>query len=349
MRAVSVVLSVCLALAACGGGGDDDAGTTTTASTTTTEVPGGTDRPEGDWVMVSWEATRNGEPQSHSLTAVRARAWTLSPTCPSGPCDIEVTPTDDGLPPGNDGFEGYEAGEAFTLTWDADEQRYTTVTEVASESCKTVDADGAPVTYPATYSTRLVDSYEFVAGSPGTPAQLVGSREGTYTNIDSANAQPCPTFTFTSTRFASPSIDEDATAEDLLGEFHVTEQVYETDPPNRAPGFEGTLIENATIEGDPPTLSGVRGPIELTEGDSGWGGTTTVTGGSCTGGTDDGHFEYEETWSDLQPIARTPDGELVWGGNVELAENPTPAGVTAGCVFGLNTGYVTLLPASALD
>jgi hypothetical protein len=344
---------VVLAIAACGGGSEDESGDSGVgrgeSTTATQEAVGGRERPEGRWTIVTTQVERSDapdlEPGLSGITLVE-----VTPACEDGPCDVEVSPA---------GHEGTYQPEGLTVTdpsdpetqtyvWDEEAGTYT-VTKEERTSCTTVELEVVEDAYLLTRTRTLT----FTPADGATPAALTGTYTQSATSTPAGEGAGCTPYEETGTVVGSPTgalgVGGDA---DLAGEYVTTEYVEAVEPAgSRPPGFSG-LLPRFTVEtaDGAHRITGVLAEAaELTEGEAGLSGVTEEVRRPCVGEseTPDG-FTSTETWTDLAPVALTADGDPILAGRWRLFENPTPAGVDAGCSLSTNTGYLVMVPADSV-
>lgn len=345
-----------MALVAGGCGGSSDAGEAaapnSTASTTTSVI--NEQRPEGPWTFVRTTLTRDGEPSVPAGDA-RVSLAKVIPTCGDGPCDLNVTPAGVG---GSYRPEGMVASESATPTatvaakpatyvWDAPTSAYTVVDKVAKDSC--TNAEGK--TIQDVYSTTTTTTFTFHPATDDRPAAIIGSFTNRVEATDAGLADGCTPFEDAGTIVGAPtgSLSADD-ARDLTGSYVATEVVTKTEPSGgRPPGFRGVLGRfEMTVSGDGYALGGFVGEVTLARAGAGYSGSSGEFDRPCptTPETPAGFSTIEE-FTDLTVIALTEEGDPILAGGWSLSDDPTPAGVEAGCSFGSNMGYVILVPAAS--
>jgi hypothetical protein len=328
-------MALCLMLASCGG----DSGSNPAPQ------PSNAARPEGSWTLVRWLVRRSDTTTGRGQAA--ERQLSLTPSCPTGPCDVAVKP---------DGFggtylpEGYTVSATsrppgpYTLTWTPASGTYEFVDPPAKVSCTTAEGKVVPDGYELTSTTS-------VTFTPGSPAAL----RGTYTEkVKGAGvAAQCTDYEAVWTIAAAPTSAALDQAVDLAGTYVVTEVVEAVEPAgSRPPGTAGILVPSATVA---KTASGysVTGtaakPTGLAATADGWVGEGTAPA-ACEPGdrtVPDGYTQKEQ-WSRMRPVVSTEDGRPVVVGLWQSQWSPTAAGASAGCPATSNKGYVLLVPTSAV-
>jgi hypothetical protein len=274
----------------------------------------------------------------------------VTPACEEGPCDFEVSPA---------GHEGTYQPEGLTVTDPSDPENQTyswdeaaatyTATKEENTSCNTVELEVVEDAYLVARTRTLT----FTPADGETPAELTGTYTLSVTSTPAGEAAGCTPYEETGTVAGSPTGALGTGGDvDLAGEYITTEYVEAVEPAGqRPPGFAG-LLSRFTVEtaDGGHRITGMLGEAaELTEEDGGLSGATEEISRPCVGEseTPDG-FTSTETWTDLAPVALTADGDPILAGRWRLFENPTPAGVDAGCSLSTNTGYLVLVPADAV-
>jgi len=341
---------VCTALAvSCGG--SSGGGTASDDTPSTTSAPElNVERPEGPWTYITAQTARSDIPDAAKGLAGERRLK-VTPVCGSGPCDLEVTPNGaDGsyLPEGATKKEGSSPSEPYTVVWNQASSTYTSTSEPSTTSCTNAEYKVIPDAYTNSTTTTLT----FTPAGNGQLASLTGTYVWTITSTPEGEAQGCTPFVDSGTIVATPTgaLDGDATPE-LVGEYAPTLIVEKEEGVGAiTPGFRHQL-KNATIggtDGDYTISLHFNAATSLTRSDAGWSGTSpeTTVGQSC-GEVGEG-FTTTETFTDLQPVALTANGDPVLTGKYRLFLNPTEAGVVAGCSLTTREGYLILVPTSAL-
>jgi hypothetical protein len=109
-------------------------------------------------------------------------------------------------------------------------------------------------------------------------------------------------------------------------------------------------VQSITGNGDDLTITGALDqPTKLTRDGATWSGTSDITQTKCNlePPVAEG-FEGVESWSNLQVIALDDEGRPILRSDWTFEENPTDAGVDAGCSFSSNTGRLVMIPTEAL-
>jgi hypothetical protein len=347
--AITVLLAV--GAAGCGGDGDDAAGGSDDQNSTTTEAPVDTTRPSGEWVRVTWQLTRSDYPDLVKGDSGEARVK-LTPTCEAGPCDIEVAPNGaDGSyrPEGVPRREGVEVNrDPGTLVWDEASATYTQ-TSTRRSSCTNVDGE----IIEDAYDTTTVFTLVYTEPTDDAPARMSGTTTEKVESTDAGLAGDCTPYESSYGVAMAPEGAFDEQAPSILGEYTPTETVVKVEPSGeREPGTRG-LLRVQTIAGtdDEPLITGaLEQATPLTRAGATWSGTSETKGTECILGTPvaDG-FEGVESWTNLQVIAVDDEDRPILSSDWTFEENPTDAGVDAGCSFGSNTGRLVMIPTEALS
>jgi hypothetical protein len=333
-RAVAL-MAVGLTLAACG----DDAGPSGSA----TSAPANTARPEGSWTMVRWLDRRSDTSADRGRAVERRLA--LTPSCPTGPCDVAVKPGGVGgtyLPEGYTASANARPPTPYTLSWQEASGTYEFAEGPVKVSCTTADGRSVPDGYEVTSTLSLTFT-------PGPPAALRGTYTEKVKGIGAGIAAKCTDHEAFWTVAAAPTVTALDQEVDLAGTYVVTEVVEAVVPAgSRPPGFAGILVPSAKVakaeSGFTITGTGATSAM-LSAGATGWGGEASSSAACEPGGRTvaDG-FSQTERWSALLPVVSTEAGRPVLVGRWESQWTPTAAGASAGCTASSNKGYVLLVP-----
>ena len=161
LRSIAVLAASC-SLAACGGASGSATGDSTPPSDATTPLPTPTprgpaatdapvdtppladasDRPEGTWTFVRRLEEANPPYTDFIAGQPDAEQWVISPQCETGPCDLQVSPGDNGYLPAGWPSKADDGARVFTLQLQTDGS-YDGVDTVGTTSC--VGSDGSSV------------------------------------------------------------------------------------------------------------------------------------------------------------------------------------------------------------
>jgi hypothetical protein len=355
-RVAALSIAAALALAGCSSSSDDDTATSdTTGPTTTAAPPPNSTRPEGTWNVVTWQIERDGDPDNANRGLAKVRVHELTPTCDTGPCNLDVKPAgEEGtyLPPGmpiKDSARPDPSDPARTYVWDPSAKTYTLEVKQTGVDCTSPTAGEVKGVYDGTTTYTLT----FTPATDEKPASM----RGTYTDISTATpegeAQGCTKISESGVIAASP-VDALATDDSsgLAASYTPTESVIEHTDTERPLGFTGKLTPmTITSAAEGFTIKGLTGAeTALTGTDSGWKASTEPVEGSCNfqdGQVVESAYSVTESWTDLRPVTRTEAGGPVLIGTWTMDSQPTDAGTAGGCPAQINKGFIVLVPVEA--
>ncbi|CAN5752853.1 hypothetical protein BH10ACT1_BH10ACT1_13490 [soil metagenome] len=298
--------------------------------------------------MVTTQRTRSDFPKLAPGQG-EVRLPSFEPACSAGPCDLRATPA------GHQGTFRAEGApslgtpappDPYTYTWDEAQGTYTSTVERVA-GCTTKDFKTVEDAYHSSYTTTVT----FRPPDGKKPPGLTGTYTQTVTSTPEAQAAGCTPFVDSGTIVGAPTGSLSAKAEPgLAGSYLATETVEKVEPSGSRPvGLVGPLgTFTVAAVGDGYVLTGLLAePATLASGAKGYSGATAAVSRSC-GDVADG-FSSTETLTDLTPVALTEDGAPILAGRWKLFENPTAAGVDAGCSLASNAGYVVLVPKASVE
>lgn len=358
-RLLAVVLCGSALLAACGGSDDDASGgdDSSEKSSTTTTIDPATERPQGEWTIVSYDVGRSDGPPDYAKGNASVRLVTYEPTCDSGPCTIKVLPGEDGtfLPPGEPRLEGQDyTGTPYEMTWDEASGSYTYLSEPEVVSCTNTDGETIEGGYTSTTERR----YTFRPPTEDAPAGLFGDRIETNEPTEAGVAKGCTPFTSTQRTAGTPTGEATADAPALAGDY-ATSWTVEKDESDSgdAPlpvGYAG-LLGTWKLAGDGAELqltATAAQPFPLTAAGQTWSGSLAGATEECTaeGGNEAlGLWDLTESVTDLTPVALTEDGLPILNGKWAYSATPQPDARANMCEQASQAAMVTMVPAAALD
>jgi len=351
------VILIAATFSACGGSKDakvaDNSKSTasTTAKPTTTTEPKHPQRPEGDWAVMRWEAEHGGEGGYASVTQVLYR---LTPTCKSGPCDLEVTGAGlDGSAyltemPSRDGAPDPGPMTGFTMSWNATDETYSYSNTEPSQCF----AEGGAVVEHG-YDLKTTGVLKFTAGSDSSAAAMHGTREMVATATPEGAAAGCETFSEKFVMAASPLGAFVENPPSLAGEYWASMWIAEIAPPdaNRPKGVILTFNNPVTFIGEDSSYilgSWFGAPAALApSGDGIWSGSATSNTDTCTESSIGGEYDSSQKWENPQIVTLTASGKPVISANYSWVAEPSPAGVAKGCERAVERGLAFLVPKEA--
>ncbi len=358
-RLLAVVVCGSALLAACGGsddgasGGDD----ASEKSSTSTTVDPATERPQGEWTIVSYDVGRSDGPADYAKGGASVRLVTYEPTCDSGPCTIKALPGDDGtfLPPDEPRLEGQDyTGTPYELTWDEASETYTYMSEPEVVSC--TNAAGEQVESAYTRTTQR--TYTFRPPTDDAPAGLFGERIETNEPTEAGAAKNCTPFAVTLRTAGTPTGEATADPATLAGDYATSWTVEKDESDSGEPplpvGYAG-LLGTWKLAGDDAELqltATAAQPFPLTAAGQAWSGSLAGATEECTAeGTNDalGLWDLTESVTDLTPVALTEDGLPILSGKWAYSATPQPDARANKCEQASQAAMVTMVPTAALD
>ena len=342
--------TLAVVLAACGGGSTPTDSATPSASASVSASPsaGSATRPEGPWTLVAWSMKRSDLKVEQRLA--RVILATMSSDCPSGPCELTLTPA------GSDGsFREPEAPRQagatpttapLVLAWDG--TTYSGGVKARVGSCTTakgeVVADG--------YSTTTTMSFTFVPAAGKTPARVHGTVTHDAKGTAKSRPKGCTDFLETESLGGVPTGSLDPKTAPS-GEFEGTMVTTAATPKKLAAVGSELWLGTMTGAGDAtaPTITGLTdatGP--LTAGADGWGAALPAAPTSCV--APDGSqvakgADGTESFTGLHPVALTKDGKPIFAGSWRLRANPNATGLKSSCGLAVYEGRIYLVPRGA--
>lgn len=350
----AVLGAVALTLSACGGssgsgGAERSIADDTSGRTPTKEL--NVERPEGAWTFVSTQLKRSDaatlEPGIGSV-----RLSTLKPACKTGSCDIDGSPAGTGgsyRPEGVAAPDEEARPDPYELVWNATDKTYSRVS-TRTTGCTTAAYQDIEDGYRSTTTT----TFTFRPAAPQKPAALLGTYVQSVTSTNpTAEAAGCTPYEDSGSIVGTPTgALLGANGPDLSGSYKTTETVEQYEPSSdRKPGFTGLLgTFELTAQDKGYRITGLLDKqARLDRSAEGFSGSTEEIDTTCAITTEvpDG-FSSTERWTDLAPVALSAEGAPILAGRWRLFQNPTPAGVAAGCSLTTNTGYLVMIPVSSI-
>lgn len=351
--ALGSVAALTIPLAGCGGttpAGSAPASSSALASSmrSPSASAGSETRPEGPWTIVAWTVKRSDGPTEQRTAGTMLAS--LDPTCPSGPCDLTVTPAGvDGTyrePQAPAGAGATPSSEPITLTWDGN--AYVGRTKERVVSCTPAEGDDVPQGYRA----RTTWSLTFVPPEDGGPARVHGTVVEEAKGTAGSRPKGCTDFTETRAFGGAPtgSIDPKVAPE---GKYDASMSSTASTPKSLAPVGQVLWLGPMTAGGPPgaPTITGLtKSRGALTWQADGWGGTTPTAPSDCLGAdgaVTAGGADGSESFTALRPVALTKDGTPIFAGTWRLRANPNDKGLAAECSLAVYEGRLLLVPDGA--
>lgn len=356
---LAVVLGCSALLAACGGSDDgaDDDGSSEEPSATTTTVDPASERPQGEWTVVSYDVGRSDGPEDYAKGSASVRLVTYEPTCDSGPCTIKVLPGDDGtfLPPDEPRLEGQDyTGTPYELTWDEASGTYRAASEPELTSCTNTDGE----LVEGGYTVTVERTYTFRPPTDDAPAGLFGERVDSSESTEAGAAKGCTPYELTYRTAGIPTGDATADAATLPGDY-ATSWIVEKDEAEgdheTLPVGHAGLLGTWNIAGGGSELqltASLERPFPLLPAGEGWSGTLTGATDECIAeGTSEplGLWDVDESVTDLVPVALTEDGLPILYGSWSYSATPQPDARINNCSRSSQAAVVTMVPTAALD
>ena len=306
-------------------------------------------RPEGPWTLVAWTTERSDTEVEQRLS--RVLLVTMSSGCPSGPCELTLSPAGGNgtyREPGLPVREGsMPLTVPFVLAWDG--AAYSGALEPRTSSCTT--AKGEVV--PDGYTTTLAMSFTFVPPAAGTPARVHGTTTEVAKGTAKGKPKGCTDYRETEALGGVPTGSLDATA-GPTGEFDATMvTTVATTPKQIAPAGSRLWLGTMKAGGDAaaPTITGLTGSTgPLTAGADGWAAsppTAPMQCGAPDGSPVDGGADGTEVFGALRPVALTEDGAPIFAGTWSLRSNPNATGLKSRCSLATYEGRIYLVPRGA--
>lgn len=277
---------------------------------------------------------------------------TMTPGCPSGPCDLTMAPAGQAgtyrdprvpIPAGVTPYKG-----TYALKWDG--SGWVATTPAATSSC-TVKTGVIASGYTMTSTMRL----QFVPASGGVPARVHGTLTAKATGTAQSRKQGCTDFVETEAigGAATSTVEPATDAAPPLGEYDGTVGTTALSPAELGAAGTPFWLGPMTLGGSAsaPTISGLTRTVTgLTRAQGGWTADVASTPFDCQGkngttvarGTD-----ATEGFRSLHPIAYTKPGTPILSGTWRLHTNPTASGVAGTCFTSTWEGVITLVPKGA--
>ena len=324
---------------------------TSTADATSTAASTGDPmhRPEGAWTLVSWTIKRSDSKVTQPIASVIL--GTLKPSCPSGPCDLTLTPAGAGgtyrepeAPPAADADPSTKPVE---LRWEG--KSYVGRSAPRVVSC-TPQVGGASLA--GGYQTKSTLTLTFAPPSGNTPAGVHGTIAVTNTGTKAGKGKGCTDFTEIQAIAGSPSTSVDQVTP-LQGTYDASMSATGSTPKSLAPVGRGFWLGPMTASGATAarTLTGLTSSAApLAMADDGWAGNAPSASTDCQGV--DGSVTKKgadglESFSGIHPVALTEGGTPIFAGVWKLRTNANAVGLKAGCSLTRWEGRLILLPHGA--
>lgn len=341
---------------ACGGGSDTPTVPTTSTGATGSSLassPSGdaTRRPEGPWTLAAWTVKR-----SDSVTNPTGRILlgTLTPSCPSGPCDVTLAPAgangtyrEPEAPPGTD---GQPATEPIRLLWDG--KAYVGREKPRVVGCSPTGKVAENI--EKGYTVQRTMTMTFVPPSGKAPASVHGTIVSTSTGSAAGKAKGCTDFVETEAFGGSPTGSVDA-ATPLEGEYDASMSSTGSTPSRLAPVGQPLWLGSMKVTGSngAQTIRGLTtATASLTRAPTGWGGTAPAAPFDCqdpAGTSSAKGADATETFSAVRPVAVTKAGQAIFAGSWGLRANPNATGLKAACSLVEYEGRLVLVPHGARE
>lgn len=297
---------------------------------------------------MTWTVKRSDGPTEQRVA--RTILASFAPACPSGPCDLTVTPAG-----ANGTYREPQAPprtgdtpttEPITLKWNG--KAYVGRSKESVVSC--TPAQGADV--PKGYRTTTTWSLTFVAPGAGRPGRAHGTIVDEVKGNDASRPKGCTDFTETSAFGGVPtgSIDQKTAP---TGTYDASMSSTASTPKSLAPVgrvlWLGTMSAAGSAEA--PTITGLtKSKGTLTRGTDGWGVTTPTAPSDCRaadGSVASKGADGSESFAALHPVALTKDGAPIFAGTWRLRANPNATGLAADCTLAVYEGRLLLVPHGA--
>lgn len=308
-----------------------------------------TRRPEGPWTLAAWTVKRSdsvANPQGRILLG------TLTPSCPSGPCDVAFTPAgangtyrEPEAPPGT---TGQPATEPIRLLWDG--KVYVGREKPRAVGCSPTGKVAENI--EKGYTVERTMTMTFVPPLGEAPASVHGTIVSTTRGSAAGKAKGCTDFVETEAFGGSPTGSVDA-ATPLGGEYDASMSSTGSTPSRLAPVGQPLWLGSMKVAGSngAQTIRGITtATASLTRAATGWGGTAPAAPFNCqdpTGKPSAKGADATETFSAVRPVAVTKDGQVIFVGFWGLRANPNATGLKAACSLVEYEGRLVLVPHGA--
>lgn len=314
-------------------------------------------RPEGTWSMLTWHKDNGTETTIGGQ--LYERMWKFTPTCESGPCDIEVSAggaSGTYTPEGEFLFDSDDplANAGFLLTWDDTAKEYV-LSDEGTNSC--VFDDGTSIEDGFTRST--VSRLKFTPANSDSPAMLTGHRTESYEATTEAATAGCAQSDVEYTVSGTPAGSFTNPTFNIAGEYQTTGVVSTNDGNEHAswagadPGFSNRFGRWVIAgSGEDLTLTGIEQLTMDLSDQAPWSGSITSEPADCTDlqtGEYYGQWTITESVSEMQVIGLTASGEPILVTMWELLIPIAPEEASFDCGVDDVTARVHLLPVAAIE
>jgi hypothetical protein len=318
---------------------------TATATPTATSVGDPTHRPEGAWTLVAWTTKRSDISVNQPIA--RVILGSLTPSCPSGPCNLTLRPGGAGgsyqEPEAPLGVGVKPSTKPVELRWDG----HSYVGKAAPRLVSCTPRTGPVV--PDGYSTQSEVTLVFVPPSRNTPAGVHGTTTSTNKGTKAGKGKGCTDFVETEAIAGSPS-GSIASSTLANATYDASMSSSGSTPKSLAPVGRGYWLGAMAVAGDAdaPTITGLTSAVApLSMVDDGWAGSAPSAPLDCQ--AIDGSLAKKgadalESFSGLHPLAMTASGAPIYAGVWRLRTNANEVGLKAGCSLTRWEGRLILVP-----
>lgn len=287
------------------------------------------------------------------------RMWKFTPTCESGPCDIEVTAggvSGTYTPEGEFLFDSDDelANAGFLLTWDDAANEYV-LSDEGLNACVFEDGSSIEDGFARMTVSRLV----FTSADSSSPAMLTGNRTESYAATDEAVTAGCAQSDVEYTVSGTPVGSFTSETLEIAGEYQTTGVVSTNNGNEHAswagaePGFSNRFGKwSIAGSGNELTLTGIEQLTMDLSDQSPWSGSITGEPADCTDlqtGEYYGQWTITEAVSEMEVIGLTAAGDPILVTMWELQIPIAPEEASFDCGVDDVTARVHLLPVAAIE